>query len=378
MMGMAGEQVIVGFLIYEITRSTAWVGVSLAIYFGPMLVFGAPAGVLADRIERRRLLPVFELALVMLLGYYAYLSWDTATTTTSLLMVTFISGSFRAIHSPIRLSYVYDLVGADNIVPSLGLMNLSIRTGQLIGASLAGIVLYNHGPGPAFLILCIGHLFAFLLLTNLNNAGRSEGFVPMTLTKQFSEYWNELSQNQSLKLVITLTAAIEIFGFSFITTLPELAKYKLETDATGLGFMHTARAAGGMLAGIAFASALKLSSKGKLYLALSFGFGLFVAGLGLSPNYTLAVIAIAAIAAMAASTDVLSQSMMQLLVPDRLRGRAMGVWVFAIGIAPIGHIQAGILSSWLGADTALVINGALLMLTITVVTVFAPKKFKNI
>ena len=110
----------------------------------------------------------------------------------------------------------------------------------------------------------------------------------------------------------------------------------------------------------------------------TFGFGLFVTGLGLSPNYGFALIAIAAIAAMAAVTDVLSQSMMQMVVPDKLRGRAMGAWVFAIGIAPFGHIEAGFLSELIGADKAMILNGIGLMITTVLVLVIAPGKIKNL
>jgi MFS family permease len=378
MVGMAGEQVIVGYLIYELTNSTSWVGISLALYFCPMLFFGAPAGVLADRIERKKLLPIFELGITVLLGCYALIFFTSEPSLIVFLVITFASGSLRAVQSPIRLSYIYDLVGSENIVPSLGLLNLGIRTGQLVGATVTGIALKFSGPALAFAILCLGHGVAFILLSSLSSAGRSKDFQPASITEEFREYWNELSSNRSLQLIILVTACIEIFGFSFVTALPEIAKTKLDIDAAGLGFMHTARAAGGMLAGIALASTLNLGQKGRIYMAVTFGFGLFVTGLGLSPNYGFALIAIAAIAAMAAVTDVLSQSMMQMVVPDKLRGRAMGAWVFAIGIAPFGHIEAGFLSELIGADKAMILNGIGLMITTVLVLVIAPGKIKSL
>ncbi len=378
MMGFAGEQVIVGFLIYDLTGSTAWVGVSLALAFGPMLLFGAPAGVLADRMERRKLLPACEFSIALLLGSYAALVYFSGIHLWMILTVAFVSGSIRAIHSPIRTSYVYDLVGNNHIVSSLGLLNLGIRTGQLVGASLAGLAIKFYGPALAFGLLCFGHLISLAILWNLSNAGRSADFKPSSLSDQFREFGRELITNRSLQLIILITAAIEIFGFSFATALPEIAKTKLDVDASGLGFMHTARAIGGMLAGIVFASSLNLSHRGRIYIAITFGFGAAVAGLGLSPNFTIAVIAIAIIAAMAASTDVLSQSMMQMVVPDHLRGRAMGAWVFAVGIAPVGHIEAGLLSEMVGADIAMIINGTALMITTVLVLLIFPGKLKSL
>ena len=66
-MGMTGEQVVIGYLVFQQTGSTAWVGISLAFYFGPMLIFGVPAGALADLVDRRRILPIIEGGLVLLL-----------------------------------------------------------------------------------------------------------------------------------------------------------------------------------------------------------------------------------------------------------------------------------------------------------------------
>jgi hypothetical protein len=78
------------------------------------------------------------------------------------------------------------------------------------------------------------------------------------------------------------------------------------------------------------------------------------------------------VAALASASDILTQSMMQLSVPDRLRGRAMGAWVFAIGSAPLGHLAMGALAASVGVGTALGINGAALLLIGALVTITAP------
>ena len=377
MMGMAGEQVIVGFLIFEITQSSAWVGISLAIYFAPMLILGVPAGVMADRFERRRLLPATEFAIALALAMYVIVLSQIQVSLTLLLSLALISGSIRAVITPVRLSYVYDLVGRDNIVPSLGLLNLGIRTGQLVGAGLAGISIKLYGATFGLFVLCIGHCIAYLLLMGLGNAGRSASYIGSSVLNELAEYWQEVKSNQGLKFLILVTVAIEIFGFSFISALPEIAKQKLNVSADGLGFMHAARAIGGMIAGIAFASTINLRNKEKLYMGMVVGFGICVAGLGLSENFTIAVLAIAAIACMAASTDVLSQSLMQMRVPDKLRGRAMGAWVFAVGMGPVGHLQTGFMSDLIGADRALLVNGIVLTLIAVLILAVKPRFMTN-
>ncbi|NKB76968.1 MAG: hypothetical protein GKR96_07925 [Gammaproteobacteria bacterium] len=371
-MGMTGEQVIIGFLIFQQTGSTAWVGVSLAVYFGPMLLFGVPAGALADWVDRKRLLPIIEGGIALLLGVFGFLLYIGDVELWALLFLTFSSGSLRAIYNPVRSSYVYDLAGREGAVASLGLVNLCSRSGQLLGALMSGWVLSGMGGGMGFLVLSGGHLIAFFGLLGLKTAGRSIEAVPITLGQNLKEYWQEVCQNHRLLILIGLTSAVEILGFSFATALPEIATAKLGVGAQGLGHMHSARAVGGILAGVLFAGALSLKNKGLVYLCAAGGFGASLVALGVAPYFWLVLLAIAVVAVMAVASDVLSQSMMQMVVPDRLRGRAMGAWVFAVGVAPIGHLEVGFLAESLGADMALIINGLLLVGITLCIAVMAP------
>ena len=146
-----------------------------------------------------------------------------------------------------------------------------------------------------------------------------------------------MRRNRTLLMLIVVTAAVEVLGFSFATVLPELATDRLGVGAEGLGIMHAVRAAGGFAAGIALAGTLSFRRRGLAYLVVIYAFGLALIGLGFAPSYASILLAVLAVAALASASDVLTQSMMQLSVPDRLRGRAMGAWVFAIGSAPVGH-----------------------------------------
>ncbi len=359
--GMAGEQVIISFLIFEQTNSTIWVGISLAFYFGPMLLFGIPAGMMADWFDRRLLLPVIEGLIAVLLGGFGWVLVFGEVGPEQLLLMAFVCGALRAIYNPVRASYLYDVVGGERIVSGFGLINLGTRVGQLIGALLSGSLLHHWGPGFAFFSLSAAHAVAFVIVLGLVTPGLSLGTRSVSVVENLKEYWLELRTNQRLRALIFLTSAIEILGFSFATALPELATSKLMVGADGLGYLHAARAGGGILAGIYLAGALDLRQKGKAYLWVTFGFGLAVVALGSAPHFMFALFAVAAVAAMAASTDILSQSMMQLVVPDRLRGRAMGTWVFAVGVAPVGHLELGLLAVMAGADIALVLNGLLLL-----------------
>jgi len=164
-----------------------------------------------------------------------------------------------------------------------------------------------------------------------------------------------------------------VLGFSYTTALPELAAGDLGVGAAELGYMHAARATGGLI-GVVVLTALGLfSRRGLLLLCTIVPFGVGLIWVGLSTSLTVILIALVVTAAATAIYDVLTQSVLQIVVPNKLRGRAMGVWVFIVGIEPAGHVMLGITTSLLGVGSAMQLNGGLLLLIGIVVFRYSPR-----
>lgn len=371
-MGSGGEQVLFGLLIFQLTASSVWVGFSLALYYGPMMVVGVAGGAVADWADRRTLLRRVEIALVVLFSLYGTLIGRGGIEPWHLLLMVLGAGCVRALHQPARASYAFDLVGADKIVPGLGLLNVGQRLGQLIGALLAGSAMQRLGPDVAYYLLALAHLAGFLVFSRLQFAGANAVTDPVSLATNVREYIAELRNNRNLSVLIGVTITVEIFGFSFATALPELATQRLGVGAEGLGVMQATRAAGGLMAGVFLAGASGLDRRGLYLVTAIYGFGAGLCLLAVAPSFLLAVGAIMLIAFAATSVDIFTQSMMQLAVPNALRGRAMGAWVFAAGTGPVGHLQMGALATSLGAGLALGVNGAALVLVGVIITVALP------
>ena len=370
--GYGGEQVIIGLLVFQLTGSSAWVGVALALYFLPLLIFGMAAGAIADWIDRRRLLRIIEAVIGINLAVFGLLAGLGATELWQVLLMTFVSGSARAMYLPARQSYAFDIVGAEHVVAGLGLLTVGMRAGQLVGALVAGSVMQRLGTDIAFFILAGFHGIAFFVVSRLRSISTEARSNPVPILENVREYVQEMRRNRTLLMLIVVTAAVEVLGFSFATILPEVATERLGVGAEGLGIMHAIRAAGGFSAGIALAGASSLRRRGLVYLVVIYCFGFGLIALAAAPNFATMLAAVLAIAALATTSDVLTQSMMQLSVPDRLRGRAMGAWVFAIGAAPLGHLEMGALAASVGVGTALSINGAGLILIAILITIVAP------
>ena len=175
-------------------------------------------------------------------------------------------------------------------------------------------------------------------------------------------FGRELVANRTLVLLVTVTAAVEVFGFSFLTALPDIAVGRLGLDAASLGVLHASRSAGGIAGGVLMAAIGPSRRLGLTWLAVVAGFGLMVMALALAPSLPVAALVSMAIALGAVASDVLTQTMMQLAVPGEMRGRAMGAWQFSVGFSVVGHLEMGLLASALGTAPALLANGMVLVL----------------
>lgn len=371
--GMSGEQVILGLLVFQITQSSAWVGVMLALYYLPLFIAGPLSGAVSDWLDRRRLLRGYELAIAGVLALFSLAVAIGLVALWLLLSAAVIAGTLRALHQPVRMSLAYDIVGGGQIVATLGLLNIGARMGQLAGALIAGAVAERFGTPIALAALVLAHGAAFSFLSQLRSSGFAAPASRAPLRRNLREYGEELRRNRVLLMLILLTATVEIFGFSFATALPELAESRFNLGAEGLGMMYAARATGGIAAGLALAATGGLQRRGMVFLMVIYAFGGSLMLLAAADLFALALAALVVVAFLATASDILTQSMLQLCVTNELRGRAMGAWSLAIGTAPLGHLQMGALAVSVGVTNALAINGAALLAVGLLATLAVPR-----
>lgn len=351
-----GDFVLVGWLAHRVTGDPGWVGVAFALLFLPMALLGAPAGSVADRFDRHRLLRALELAAA---GATAVTGAVFALGEAGLghvLAMPLMLGSLRALQNPVRLSLAYDIAGAGQAMAAVAAVNVAMRLGMMAGALAVGALAEAFGMAAAFVFMACAHIAAWVALGRRTAAaGQTRDAAP--LLQNLRESAAELKRNRVLLALVLVTAAIEIFGTSFTTLVPQLAANRLALGAEGLGWMYAAQAGGSLLTGLALVVWPPRRRLAAAYGAVVLTLGVAVALLAWAPDIVAMLAVLALVAGAIGAWDILTQSMMQLAVPNRLRGRAMGAWVFAIGAAPLGHLQIGVLASAAGAGAALIANG---------------------
>jgi len=199
-----------------------------------------------------------------------------------------------------------------------------------------------------------------LILLVIGRSAKSAEPTREPVLRNLVGYIRFLRENRLILILMCLTSITEVFGFSHMTMLPVFAKEVLHVGPAGLGYLTAVRQTGGLLGLALLANLRDYRRKGLLMFILAVAFGLGLMAFSVSSALVYFIVVLAVVNACAMSVDTLYKTLMQSNVPDEQRGRAMGSWVLSIGVAPVGHLGVGGLATALGAQGALLVNGAVL------------------
>jgi len=368
-----GEVVVLGWLTLELTDSPFLVGVAMGMRMLPLFFVGVPAGALADRFPRHRLLMLTGAGQALTAATLGAFTLFGTVGLGHLLVLTLAAGVLRGIEHAARQSYTHDVVGAGALMNGLAVLGVGMRAGWLVGSLGVGAVIAHFGSGVAYLAVALGFLGGALALLPAAAPSRARAATAGSLWRSVLDFLVALGHDRTLMVLMMLTAGAEILGFAHQALLPSLARDVLHTGPEGLGALNAARAVGGIL-GLAAAFARGSAGGGALFLAVLVTFGASLIVLGAAPHlvgFVGVLVVLTVVNAAGALADLLAQSLLQLSVPAHLRGRAGGAWVVAIGLAPLGQLQIGALASLFGVSIALGTSGlALAMLAGTTALLF--------
>jgi MFS family permease len=361
--GMMGEVVVLGWLALELTDSPFLVGLAMGARALPLFFVGVPAGVLADRWPRHRLLMLTGAGQGLTAAALGILFQLGALRLPQLLVLTLASGALRGVEHATRQSYAHDVVGGAGLVRGLAVLGLAMRGGWLVGSLGAGALIAGLGSGAAYLAVAGAYLASAVALLPVSAPPRAAAPDPDSIWRNVVQFVTLVRRDPMLLALMLLTAGAEVLGFSHQTLLPSLARDVLQTGPEGLGVLNAARSVGGIV-GLLASMRGAAAGGGALFLAVLAGFGVSLVGLGAAPflvGFAGVVLVLVIANALGALTDLLAQSLLQLTSPPHLRGRAGGAWVVAIGLAPLGQLQIGALGSLIGVSGALAASGVALV-----------------
>ena len=358
--GMGMDQVALGWLVLQMTDSPFMVGVSAAVRMAPFFFLGIISGAVADRLDRALFIRVTIFAAAIVAGLMALVLLLDAARVWHVLALAAAMGGVWAFNQTVRQAYIFDIVGPELALNGMSLSGLSQKIGQIAGALIAGVLIAVLDVGSQYLAVAAAHLLAVAVLLAIRSVAQGELTRREPVLQQVMGYFQLVRQNRTLLILMCLTAAVEVFGFTHNTLLPVFAKNVLGVGAVGLGIMTAIRQAGGILGLMVLASLGNFRRKGLLMFATATAFGLGQMAFSLTTNIIIFVSILFIVNACATTVDMLHKILMQANVPNEQRGRAMGSWVLSIGVAPVGHLGVGAMAGVLGAPGALLVNGSIL------------------
>ena len=241
-----------------------------------------------------------------------------------------------------------DIVGSRYVVNGLALNQFAQRLMGVFGGLMGGVLLAFLGIGGTLLVMAGGYATALVILFFTRTASRPGFGTPEqpSVRQSFGEALSLAGRNPSVRALLLLSVATEIFAFSHTVMIAIFARDVLEIGEQGFGIMVAARAVGSVVGVAVLASIGDRLPKGKSLLVASALFGLSLAAFGSQPWLVTALFFLGVAGMMASIFDLFQQAALQLAVGGDQRGRAMGIWVMGVGAGPVGHLEVGSLSDF--------------------------------
>ena len=363
-----------GWLVLELTNSELLLGAVTAAASTPILLLTLYAGVVADRMDKRTIILVAQAAAMAIALALAVLTHTGAITFGWMLVLVLLLGTANAFEVPTRQSFFVELVGKDDLTNAIALNSSAFNLTRIVGPALAGALIGAVGIAACFYLNAVSYLAVIAGLLAI----RRPPYTPPPRTASTLENLREgfafLWGNRLAWTLVTLIAAASILALPYAMLLPVFARDVLGVGARGLGWLLSAAGAGALVGGIALASVGARVRRGPLLLVSSVCFTLMLGAFTLSRHFPLSLLLLAAAGFFLISFTATVNAMLQTVVPDRLRGRVMSVYVFMfLGMTPLGSLQAGALARWIGAPAALGVGTLLLLAVIAMVWLRVPE-----
>ncbi|MCH8062180.1 MAG: MFS transporter [Chloroflexi bacterium] len=372
-LGMGMEQVALGWLVLQMTDSPFMVGVASAARMAPFFFLGIISGAVADRVDRRVFLRAVTLAGSAVSATMAFLLITDLIQVWHVIALSAVTGTLWAFLMTLRQSYTFDIVGPENALNGLSLGAMSQRAGGVFGSILAGVIISTVGMGGQYVAMGAVNVASALVLFGTRNVGQAAPVARGSVLQNFFGYFQLLRENRTLMILMLLTSTTEVFGFTHQSVLPVFARDVLGIGALGYGFLTAFRQGGGVIGLLILANMAGFRRKGMLMFGTALGFGLGQMAIYWASSLWVFLIILTFINACASAVDTLYKTLMQSNVSNEQRGRAMGSWVFSIGVAPVGHLGVGGMAGALGAPAALLINGGVLTFVTLVAAIGFPR-----
>lgn len=354
-----------GWLIYQITESTFWLGMVTFMSLLPVLPISLLGGVLIDRVPRRKLIIATQTGLLLQAGVFAYLGLTDQIELWHIILLYFIFGSLLAIDHPARRAFLVELVPEEDLANAVALNATIFNVSSLVGYVVGGILIATVGAGGAMLVNSITYIAPITALALIRVADVSHDKQGKPLKTALSEGLLVLWREPAILGTIAVMAVVGGLSYPIIGLMPAYAEEVIGTDAVGLGFLLGAVALGSIL-GTAVTARLGSERRGRSLLVFGFILPVLIGGVAMTNRLVVVLPLLVGLGVALLVLQSLAITLVQVHIPGRVRGRVMSVYsILQAGSDTGSNAAIGWLASLIGLPIALGLGGLVALLFAT-------------
>lgn len=347
------QQVATGWLALDLSNDPLLVGLVSAAGTIPVLFFSLPAGLLADRSEKLKVVRIAQSLMLIEAALLWWFAWSGHLTIHWLLTLALFGGTLLAFEIPARQSLIIDLVVKEDMLDAIALNSGGFNLARIVGPSLGALVIAQFGIAWCFGFNALSYLSVLIGLSMIRLPARAEPAVPVagSTFEGLAEALRYVRRDRIMWILMRIVAVFAVLGIPVLTLMPVIARDQLHLDAAGYGALMMCFGAGALSGALVIAAYGQAVPRGRVLTVSSIGLGLSIVvfSMAQSPILAGAMLFVAGICAI--GNNALINALVQHRVPDVLRGRVMSIYVMVyVGLTPIGSLLAGWIARGVGSN----------------------------
>lgn len=350
-----------GWLVLQLTNSPFTIGLIAALATTPSLLFSLFGGVVVDRFNRKTILYLTQTANMVLALTLGTLTILDMVNLPVIGTIAFLMGTVNAIDAPARQAFVSTVVSKDQLASAIALNSGIFNAARAIGPAIAGILIASVGSGPAFILNGFSYLAVLVALRFVDHHETisANHLNPLQAIKEGIQY---SFTHPLIRVLIIFTGVLSVFGWSYSTMIPVIAKTIYQLQAKGLGYMYTATGLGSLLATFLVGAYSRKISPTLFIIGGNVIFTLSLIVFSFSTSLYMALPLLFFIGMGLLCQAATMNTLIQTVVRNEFRGRVMSLYVLMfLGFAPLGNFEIGFISEHAGISFALALNAVIVL-----------------
>ncbi len=352
------QQTAMSWYVYEITNSKLLLGTVAAVGSAPMMLFSIWGGSLADLYPKRSILLITQSAQMACAFLLAAGAWAGFATPLFIMVIAALNGIAMGFDMPARQAFTVEMTSREDLLNAISLNSSIVNGARVVGPSIAGLLIGAVGVAMCFFLNGVTFIavIAGLIMMRLPPFHQ-----PSRHVSAGEHAWNGIvysAKHPRVRTILLLFLAVGVFGWSYAVLMPAFAKDVLNRGANGYGILMSASGTGALIGALVVATWGHLIAPRKLALGGVWVFSAALLAISFTRSFSLSLVFLCIAGFGMLLFFSTSNTVLQTIVPDEMRGRVMGIWSLVFGaMIPFGSLEAGTVANWIGTPFALGLGG---------------------